>query len=412
MEIEPLLVVAVFVVVYVGIAFGRWPALRIDRTGIALVGGIVLLIFDGASSAPLRHVDFATLAVLFGLMVLSAQFGAAGFYSWCAQRIAGSALPSPRLLAVVVVVTGILSSILANDIVVFAMTPILCEGLVAGGRDPRPYLIAHAGAANVGSAATLIGNPQNILIGEHAGLGFWHYAGVALPVVAVSLVVVHLAVGLTWRRQLRQTALPTQRDTRSRGGAGLDRVMLAKGLVATIALLVLFATDLPRWQGVLLVAGALLISRRLSTRDMLATIDWHLLVLFTGLFIVTGAFADTGLPAQAVGALERSGVALDDPTVIGAVSLAGSNTVGNVPLVMLVLAAAPDLSRPALYALAMLSTFAGNLLIVGSFANIIMVERAGTAGVGLSLLDHARTGIPMTLFTMAFAMLWLELLAA
>ncbi|WP_199257933.1 fluoride efflux transporter CrcB [Paracoccus binzhouensis] len=401
------LVLTVFFGVYLGMAVGRWPKLALDRTGIALCGAIVLLFFDEKTGASAAGIDTATLAVLFGLMVLSAQFAACGIYEWCAQRLAAAVASPAVVLALVVAVTGALSSLLANDIVVFAMTPVLCQGLTRAGRDPRPYLLAHAGAANVGSAATLVGNPQNILIGEHGSLGFWHYLAFAAPLAVVGLAVVYLVVLAVWRRQLGEAATPAANASAPQE-IRLDRALLVKGLLATLLLLALYTTALPRWQSTLLVAGILLVSRRLSTREMLAAVDWHLLVLFGGLFVVTGALSGTAFNAQAVDLLQAIGFSFEDPLLLGATALIGSNTVGNVPLVILLLSALPGLSTEALYALAVLSTFAGNLLLIGSLANLIMVERARHEGIAVSFGDHLRTGVPMTLATLALAYGWFQ----
>ena len=167
-----LFVVIVFAAVYAGMALGRWPGLRVDRTGIALLGAIVLYIGGAVSGeGVLLAIDFPTLIVLFGLMILSGQFAVCGFYDWCSARIAGSRAPPAVILALTVAVAGGLSAVLANGVIVFAMTPLLCAGLKSRGLDPRPHLIALAGGANAGSAATLIGNPQNILIGQVGRLG-------------------------------------------------------------------------------------------------------------------------------------------------------------------------------------------------------------------------------------------------
>ena len=176
------LVLVVFATVYLGMALGRWPGLKVDRTGIALLGAIVLYgsgAIDGA--AALAAIDFPTLVVLFGLMILSAQFAACGFYDWCSARIASAAMPPAALLAGTVAAGGILAAVLANDVVVFAMTPLLCAGVAQRGLDPRPFVIALAGGANAGSAATIIGNPQNILIGEVGQLDFWPFLVACAP---------------------------------------------------------------------------------------------------------------------------------------------------------------------------------------------------------------------------------------
>ncbi|WP_307832722.1 SLC13 family permease [Azospirillum argentinense] len=219
-----LTVVALFVLTYVGMALGRFPGLRIDRTGIALVAAILLLAIGALESGQVTEaIDFPTLFILFGLMVLSAQYAASGFYDWCALRVAQAARSPARLLAVTVAVGGGLSAILANDVVVFAMTPMLCVGLLARRLDPRPYLIGLAGAANAGSAATVIGNPQNILIGQMGHLDFWRFLAVCGVPALVGLVVVYVVVWLAWRGPLREphhdktTSLVTHRSCRRTG---------------------------------------------------------------------------------------------------------------------------------------------------------------------------------------------------
>jgi Na+/H+ antiporter NhaD/arsenite permease-like protein len=398
------LVLVVFAGVYLGMALGRWPGLKVDRTGIALLGAI-LLYGSGAvgGAAVLVAIDFPTLIVLFGLMILSAQFAACGFYDWCSARIATTAASPATLLAVTVAAAGILAAVLANDVVVFAMTPMLCAGLMRRGLDPRPFVIALAGGANAGSAATIIGNPQNILIGEVGGLDFWRFLLACAPPALAGLACVHLVVWWQWRKRF------AVEGERSAGLAPpeLDRPGLTKALFATLLLLVMFATPLSHVTGVLLVAGFLLISRRLATRTMLGLVDWHLLVLFGGLFVVTYALGTTGLPDRALAWLAVSGLGLDRLALLAPLTLLGANTIGNVPLVVLLLAVAPDLGEGAFYALAVLSTLAGNLLVVGSLANIIAVERARDAGVALSFAEHARCGVPMTLLSFALGLAWL-----
>lgn len=407
-----LTVVALFVVTYVGMALGRFPGLRIDRTGIALVAAILLLAVGALESGQVTEaIDFPTLFILFGLMVLSAQYAASGFYDWCALRVAQAARSPARLLAVTVAVGGGLSAVLANDVVVFAMTPMLCVGLLARRLDPRPYLIGLAGAANAGSAATVIGNPQNILIGQMGHLDFWRFLAVCGVPALVGLVVVYAVVWLAWRGRFGEPDDGAAGDgALGQGGAepvALDRAQLGKAVVATLVLLGLFTTDLPHEIGVLLVAGAMLISRRLASRGMLGMVDWHLLVLFAALFAINHALKMTGLPAEFVSGLEAAGWLPDRLAVMTPLALAASNSIGNVPAVILLLAAWPSPPEGALYGLAILSTLAGNLLIPGSLANIIVVERAAASGVRLGFVEHARCGIPMTLLSMGFAVLWL-----
>jgi Na+/H+ antiporter NhaD/arsenite permease-like protein len=217
---------------------------------------------------------------------------------------------------------------------------------------------------------------------------------------------VFLVVWWRWRKRFRG---PEDRADDFAPPA-LDRPGLAKAGFATLLLLVLFATPLPHVEGVLLVAGYLLISRRLATRTMLGLVDWHLLVLFGGLFVVTAALARTGLPDDALRWLDALGLRPESLAVLAPLTLVGANTIGNVPLVVLLLSVAPAMSEGASYTLAVLSTLAGNLLVVGSLANIIAVERARDAGVVLTFAEHARCGVPMTLLSFLLALAWLVLI--
>src|SRR5215470_1539149 len=193
-------ILIVFALTYVGMAIGRIPGLRTDRAGLALVAAVAMIVLTGAD---LRRaagwVDLSTLALLFGLMVLSAQFGICGFYDYCADRITHAGGSPQRLLAITIAVTALLSAVLTNDIVTFAVPPLLCLGLQARRLNPIPYLIGLAAAANIGSAATVIGNPQNILIGQVGQLDFWRFLAVCGVPALIGLGVIHAVVCWQWR---------------------------------------------------------------------------------------------------------------------------------------------------------------------------------------------------------------------
>lgn len=373
------LVVAIFVATYIGMVLGRVPGLKVDRTGIALMAVAVLLAFGATDIARAgQAIDGSVLTLLFALMIVSAQLGSGGFYDLCAARIAAAPARPVVLLAATVAVTGLLSAMLANDIVVFAMTPLLCTGLRARGLDPRPYLLAQAGASNAGSAATLIGNPQNILIGQVGDLDFWRFFGVCSVPAALALFCVFFSILWIWRRELAVVSAP---EAERPAGKEANAWQIGKGLVATALLVALFATPVPREVGALTIAAVLLASRTLSSREMIGAVDWHLLLLFACLFVVTAAFADTGLGHGALQWLAARSLLPDALAVLEPLTLIASNTVGNVPTVMLFMALWPAPDSGLLYALALLSTLAGNLLIVGSIANLIVAERAASVGV-------------------------------
>jgi Na+/H+ antiporter NhaD/arsenite permease-like protein len=400
------LVTLVFALTYLGMALGRVPGLRLDRVGIALVALVILLAGEAVDVGALgAAIDAPTLILLFALMILSAQFGAAGFYEWCAARITRAEGSPKALLALTVAVSGLLSAVLANDIVVFAMTPLLCLGVQRRGLDPRPFLAGLAGASNAGSAATVIGNPQNILIGQVGGLDFWTFLAACGVPALLALAITYAAVALVWRKEL--AASPARGDLPELPPLG--RWQLVKASLGTAALILLFATPLPREIGALVIAALLLLSRRMHSREIVGQVDWPLLLLFACLFVVTHAFAGTGLAQEAIGALGARGLLPETIAVMAPIVLLASNSIGNVPFVILLLAVWPAPPEGALYGLALLSTLAGNLLLTGSLANIITAERAAASGVRFGFLDHARAGVPMTLASLILAALWLWL---
>jgi Na+/H+ antiporter NhaD/arsenite permease-like protein len=395
-------VLLVFLFVYLGMVLGRIPGLALDRTGVALLGALGLLA-TGKITLPEAWlaVDVPTIALLFGLMVVSAQFRLGGFYTRLTRRLAAAEVTPETLLALLVAVVGALSALLANDIVCLAMAPVLAEGCARRGLDPKPFLLALALAANVGSAATLIGNPQNMLIGQALQLSFAGYlldAGVPalLGLGVVWWVVVRLGRG-RWHRPTPVPDVSAPPFSPWQSGKGLTVLVL-------LTLAFLFA-PWPREIIALAAAAVLLTSRRTSSRTVLGLVDWHLLVLFFGLFVVNHALAASGMLTSALQELAAGGLDVAEPATLFGVTVVLSNLVSNVPAAMLLLpAASHPLAGPIL---ALASTLAGNLFIVGSIANIIVIDQAERLGISISWREHARVGIPVTLLTLAIAAGWL-----
>lgn len=395
-------VLLIFLLVYLGMILGGIPGLALDRTGIALLGALLLVALGKITPAGAwEAVDVPTIALLFGLMVVSAQFRLGGFYTRVTRRLAEAPVRPETLLALLILVAGGLSALLANDIVCLAMAPVLVEGCARRGLNPKPFLLGLACAANVGSAATLIGNPQNMLIGQSLQLSF---AGYLLDGGVPAL----LGLGLVWLVLVRygrghwQLAIPLP----ELDAPEFDAWQTGKGLVI-LALLTgafLFA-PWPREVVALGAAALLLTSRRMASRNILGLVDWQLLVLFIALFVVNHALAASGMLASALRGLAGAGVELSSPATLFAGTVILSNLVSNVPAVMLLLPAAEHpLAGPIL---ALASTLAGNLLIVGSIANIIVIDQAARLGVIIGWREHARIGIPVTLATLALAAGWL-----
>lgn len=397
-------VLAVFVVVYLGMILGRLPGLVIDRAGVAILGAMALLAGGALTSRQAWNaVDMPTMSLLFGLMLVSAQLRLGGFYTLCARHIAQAKLGPQGLLLLVMASGAALSALLVNDIVCLAMTPILAEGCLRRGLNPVPFLLGLACAANIGSAATLIGNPQNMLIGQVGGMPFGAFLLDCLPPVAAGLlaawgVILFLSRG-DWRLERGVIPVPAVefRPWPSIKGCLLLCFALAGFLFAPV----------PREVVALSVGGFVLLSRRTESREVFGLVDWQLLLLFLGLFVVNHAVAEAGWLTRMFAAIRDVGVDLGNPAWLFAVTAVLSNIISNVPAVMLLLPASPTPQDRLLLALA--STLAGNLFLLGSIANLIVAEQAARLGVFITWRRHLRIGLPVTLVTFAIAGMWLWL---
>lgn len=413
------LTVAWFTLTYAGLALGRLPGLRTDRAGIALVGAALILAtgvlsFDDA----VRSVDFPTLVLLLGMMVVVAYLRRAGFFNLLAAR-ALSRLHSPHgLLGATMVLSAGLSALLVNDVVCLALTPLVLRLARHLRLDPRPHLIGLALASNIGSTATLTGNPQNMIIGGLSQISYLRFAARLTPIALLSLAVGYVVTAWVFRSALQPAEPAVEGPKRAEESNGesarpLRRAhqgLLVKGLAVTAGAVALFFAGAPL-AVVALGAAAVLLLDRVNPRKVFEQIDWGLLVMFAGLFVVVHAFE--------VHVVHRWGVEnwawlREHPVGLLSLLSAGlSNLVSNVPAVLLfkpVIPAMPaGVQEPAWLALAMSSTLAGNLTVLGSVANLIVVEGARREGVTITLGDYCRVGIPVTLLTLGVGVAWLLL---
>ena len=396
-------IVAIFAVVYLGMFLGGLPKLRLDRTGVALLGAIALIGIGAVSTeAAARSVHLPTVLLLFAFMVVSAQMRLGGFYTAVTRRVAALPLSERGLLGALIAVAGGLSAVFSNDIICLAMTPVVAHICIEKRLDPVPFLVGLACTANIGSAATLIGNPQNMLIGSVLNLSFSGYLSRALPPVALSLLTLWLWLVFVPRQRRAPPAAAVNADNEPK----FDAWQTTKGLLVAGSLLVIFLfTDLPRDVAALVGAGILLLSRRFHSSEVMGFIDWELLVLFIGLFVVNHAFQQTGLASLAVAWLGEQGIRLGDSGPLFLVGVTLSNLVSNVPATMLLL---PHLSgERAGDTLALVSTLAGNLLLVGSIANLIVCDLARKEGIIIDWRQHVVIGLPITLITLLIVWFWL-----
>lgn len=388
----------------VGVAVGRWPGLKMNRATIALVGATLLVALGVLPLGRAYHaVDWNTIVLLFAMMVLNVNLRLAGFFHLVATGVARRARTPRRLLAWIVVASGVLSALFLNDTIALMMTPLVLDLTLALRRNPLPYLVALVTAANVGSVATVMGNPQNMLVAMSSGIGFTEFFLALAPVAALGLVVIWLVIVAVYRAEFGAVAFA---ETDALPGRSY-RPLLLKSLAATGLMLAALVAGAPIPLAALIAAALVLFTRRLKPERVFREIDWGLLVFFAALFVVTGAVEESGLGAHLFAAMRPWAEG-------GAASLTGvavvlSNLVSNVPAVMLFRPVVPTLADPATawLTLAMATTLAGNLTLLGSVANLIVAEIARHRGVKLGFVEYLKAGTPIAVLTLLLGIAWL-----
>jgi Na+/H+ antiporter NhaD/arsenite permease-like protein len=403
MEVVALII---FFLVYLGMILGCWPGLALDRTGIALLGAIAFIELQGVSiSQAASYVDLSALSILFSFMIVSAQFYYSGFYTHIIERMEKWNLTASQLLLAVILISATLSAVLINDIVCLALTPLIIKVCFRKKLNPIPFLIGLACASNIGSALTLVGNPQNLLIGQVLTIPFMQYLKFSLVPCVLGL----LATWIIIRFQVNEEWFE-ERQENNPETIPFNFWQSSKGILVIVVVLFIFLfTDMPRDKVSLVAAGFLLLSRRMASQTMLSFIDWQLLVLFVGLFIVNRSFLniyDADSLPRFLGSYHTD---LQSPISIVLISLILSNIVSNVPAVMLLLPFIKTHFDGSLLALS--STLAGNLFIVGSIANLIVISQASQYGIKIDWRKHIKVGFPVTLITFVIIIAWIYIIS-
>jgi Na+/H+ antiporter NhaD/arsenite permease-like protein len=391
---------------YLALAIGRIPGLSIDRAGIALVGA-GLMVASGA--LPLadayKAVDLDTLTLLLGMMIVVASLRLSGCFAVANAWVGAHAGRPLILLAAIVATSGVFSAFLVNDAICLVLAPLVLELTLARGRRPVPYLLAVAMASNVGATATITGNPQNIMIGSFSHIPYSEFALALGPVALIGLIVTVALIALFHRTEFAGAA----RLEAPRPHIHVNRVLAIRALLATLVMIALFFAGIVPAKAAIVIGGLLLLTRRVKSRRVYAEIDWSLLLMFAGLFIIVAGAQRALLNPGIIAAVGR--LHLDQVPVLSAVTAALSNLVSNVPAVLLLKPFVEALKDrdTAWLTVAMASTLAGNLTVLGSIANLIVVQRAAASGVEIGFWDYFRVGAPLTVITLAIGTLWLWL---
>lgn len=383
---------------YLGLALGYLPGLRMNRATIALVGSAFLIALGVLRlQEAWDAIDATTIVFLLSMMVVNANLSFAGFFPRALSVLLSFTRSPLGLLIALTFSSGILSAFFLNDTLALIFTPLTLSLTEALSLNPIPYLLALAGATNVGSVATLSGNPQNILIGSFSGISYIDFLRALAPVAVIGLAI---QVGLLW------LLYPEVRSTQPSeqlllGKARIFKPLYQKTIIITTGLLIAFAVGLPLAVSALVAASLLLITRRIKPQRILKEVDWNLLVMFSGLFILTKA-------TQKLNLLQQFTYAVNSSAGLVSVTAILSNLISNVPAVLVLQPLIPKDDTQSWLLLAAGSTLAGNLTLFGSVANLIVVEAATELGYKLTFWEHLRFGLPLTVLTLLLLYLWIE----
>jgi len=395
----------IFLLTYAGISLGRIPGLRLDRAGIALTGAALMMAVGAITPDEAYHaVNLDTLALLLGMMIVVAHLRLSGFFRLVTSWALAHAHSPLILLATIALTAGAFSAFLVNDAVCLVMAPLVIEVTRSLRRDPIPYLLAVAMASNVGSAATITGNPQNMIVGAVSRIPYTEFAAALAPVALAGIVLVFAVLAALWFREFRQS---TQLVAKPRS-LRIHKPQLIKAVLVTLGVIAAFFAGVPVAMAAFLGGALLLVTRSIKAHKVYQEIDGSLLLMFAGLFVVVAAAEKVLLGPELVGAVQSFHFA--NTYILTADTAVLSNIISNVPAVLalkpFVLGLA-DQHRIWLV-IAMSATLAGNLTPVGSVANLIVAERARAAGIHISLWTYCRAGIPITLGTLALGAWWLS----
>jgi Na+/H+ antiporter NhaD/arsenite permease-like protein len=387
----------IFAGTYLVIAIGRLPGFRVDRTGAAIIGASLMLATNVLTVPEAYNaINYETIMLLFGMMIVVANLRLSGFFAVVSASVVEHARRPLVLLAGIVAVSGIFSAFFVNDTMCLVLTPLVLEITRRLGRNPIPYLLAVAMSSNIGSVATITGNPQNMMIGSFSHIPYRTFAAALAPIAAIGLVLTVAVIALIYRAEFRQ-----ENELRiDHKPVRVNRALLWKSVIASGAMIVFFFAGWPVPKVAVIAGALLLITRRVKPERVYREIDWGLLVMFIGLFIVIAGIEKTPLTTELFAFAGRYHLERTAPMSVFAALL--SNVVSNVPAVLVFKSFVPRLAEPARawLTLAMSSTLAGNLTVLGSVANLIVVERARRE-VEIGFREYAKAGVPLTVVTLA-----------
>ena len=400
----------IFIITYIFIGLRQIPRVHIDRPAGALVGAVLMIVFgvltlDEAFGA----IDLHTLLLLLGMMIITVYLRIAGFFELMADKILSLSRTPFQLLVFIVISSGLLSALFVNDTICLLYTPIVLEVTLQLGIHPMPYLLALATSSNIGSVMTVTGNPQNMLIGIYSKIPYLSFFGALFPVAVAGLVVCVFVIWFLYRKDMHAAAFTARPKMPA---YEVRKPLLVKALLVCAVVLVAFSLGYPYSLAAIGGAVLLMLIGGVSTERVLESVDWTLLLFFAGLFVVMHGVEVSGLAAAMIAtAGDLTGLSpVWRIAGLSTVSALLSNLVSNVPAVMLLKPLTQSLGSGHFLwlALAMSSTLAGNLTLIGSVANLIVVQQAKKR-VEIGFMEYLRAGVLITVMTIIIGVLVLAL---
>lgn len=387
-----------------GIAIGSFPKFKMNRATISLVGAVLLILINNINLVDaVSLIDIDTIVLIFSMMIININLRLAGFFNIITNQIITYSKTPKQLLVVLTFSSGILSAFFLNDTIVIMFTPMIIEIVLHLKRNPIPYLIALATSANIGSAATIVGNPQNMIVGIQSGISFSSFMFYMFPIAMICLLIVILVISVIYKREFTDTIFENNLIPEAK----IYKPLFIKSIIVLSIMLIAFLAGFPAAITSLVAASVLLITRRIKPERVFLEVDFSLLIFFACLFIIshqTNSFLASSVNISDFKLLTENRII--DLAIVSSIL---SNLISNVPAVLLISPIIKEMLNPEKLwlTLALSSTFAGNLTLLGSVANLIVVEMARKRGVNIKFIEYLKSGVIITLSTLTLGVLWL-----
>ena len=387
-----------------GIAIGSFPKFRMNRATISLVGASALIIINEMNlKKAVSFIDIDTIILIFAMMIININLRLAGFFNIIANKVIAYSKTPRQLLIILTFSSGILSSLFLNDTIVIMFTPMIIEIVIHFKRNPIPYLIALATSANIGSAATIVGNPQNMIIGIQSGISFSEFMFYMFPISLVCLFLVVIVISIIYKKEFTNQKFEENLDKETK----IYRPLFIKSTAVLTLMLIAFLIGSPVAITALAASAILLITRRIKPERVFLEVDFSLLIFFACLFIIS--HQTNYLLTSSVKISDLQFFSENRIINISIVASVLSNIIYNVPAVLILSPIIKEMINPEKIwlTLALSSTFAGNLTLLGSVANLIVVEMARKRGVNIKFTEYLKSGVIITIISLVFGVTWL-----